>query len=106
MPDVAMEVNGTVESVAKLAEGMAAKNQTMKDGPPAGGGGGGGRTQTRPTEEQKKAAYDKYKDRIRDIWSKDMSGTDRTLQIGQAVADLAMEAGPDVLKLFGDLLKK
>lgn len=111
MPDVQSDVTGPLNAVANVMQGMAAKNQTMKDGPPSGGGGGGGGegTKTRPTAEEKKSAYEQYKKDIQDVWSKynqgKLDGGDLALGIGKAVTDLAVTAGPEVLKLLGDLAK-
>jgi hypothetical protein len=102
MPTVADEVTGPISAMAELSKGLAAKNATMQDGPPDGNG-------EQPSNEgtQERSAYDRYKDNIDKAWDDYAQHGDATalgLDIGQAVADLAMEGGGDVLRLFGDLL--
>ena len=108
MDSVLQDVVGPLNAVGEIAKGLAAKNQTMKDGPPEGGAGEA-TTQPRPTPEQEQGAYDDYKKKVSEAWRRhtDANGNvDRVglgLDVGQAVADLAMKAGPGVLKLFGEL---
>lgn len=110
MNEVAIDVTGPLTGIGEVVKGLAAKNQTMKDGKPEGGGGGGvGDTRTRDPQ----GSYDKYKQKIRDAWSRHtgpdgqvMDPTALGLEIGQAVSDLAMAEGGNVLRLFGELAGK
>ena len=108
------EVSEPLNGIAQVIQGLAAKNQTMKDGPPSGGDRGGGTTTqpTTPTEAEKQGAYDQYKKDISDAFDRNTraDGTfDKTglaLDVGQAIADLGARAGPEALRLLGGLLKK
>ncbi len=106
--DATADVSGTVKAIADGIQAMTTKNQTMKDGPPETGDQeqDSGQTRTHPTGEEKQAAYEKYKETIAEIWDQDMGAVDRAQAIGQAISDLAMEGGPDALKLLGDLVSK
>jgi hypothetical protein len=107
------EVSEPLSSLADVLQGLAAKNQTMKDGPPSGSDGNGGTaTQPAPTEEETTGAYEQYKKDISDAFDRrtrrdgSVDKTGLALDIGQAIVDLGARVGPDVLKLLGGLLKK
>lgn len=108
------EVSEVLTGISQVLDGLAAKNQTMKDGPPPGGGAGGGTTtqpQT-PTQEEKQRAYEQYKKDISDAFDRNtrrdgsIDKTGLALDVGQAIVDLGVAAGPEALRLLGGLLKK
>jgi hypothetical protein len=115
MGGVAEDVSAPLVAISEITKGLAAKNQTMKDGPSQGGGGGaasGGKTVAKPSAEEKKSAYDQYKKDIEDVWRKNTGADGKIadpislgLGIGQAITDLALKAGPDVIKVFGEIMK-
>ncbi len=107
------EVSEVLTGVSEVLDGLAKKNQTMKDGPPPGGGGGGSTTQPQaPTQEEKQGAYEQYKKDISEAFDRNtrrdgsLDKTGLALDIGQAIADLGAAAGPEALRLLGGLLKK
>jgi hypothetical protein len=107
------EVSEPLSSLADVLQGLAAKNQTMKDGPPSGSEGSGGTTTLpAPTEEEKRGAYEQYEKAVSDAFDRrtrrdgSVDKTGLALDIGQAIVDLGARVGPDVLKLLGGLLKK
>jgi hypothetical protein len=108
------EVSEPLNSLADVLQGLAAKNQTMKDGPPSGSEGNGGTTTMLPppTEEENGGAYEQYKKDISDAFDRrtrrdgSVDKTGLALDVGQAIVDLGARVGPDVLKLLGGLLKK
>lgn len=106
------EVSEVLTGVSQVLDGLAAKNQTMKDGPPAGGGGGTTPQPQTPTPEEKQGAYEQYKEDISDAFDRNtrrdgsLDKTGLALDVGQAIVDLGVTAGPEALRLLGGLLKK
>jgi hypothetical protein len=115
MANVADDVTGPLNAIAATTQGLAAKNQTMKDGPPPAASSPAAGTQERkpqPSPAEKKGAYEQYKKDIQNAWSRNTApdGTiadpaNLVLDVGQAIADLAINGGPDAIKAIGDILK-
>jgi hypothetical protein len=111
MPSVAGDVTGPLNAVAALTQGLAAKNQTMKDGPAPSTGGTQEKKKSKPSAADNKSAYDQYKKDVQNAWQRntlpDVTIADEVslwLDIGQAVADLAINGGPQAIKAIGDIL--
>ena len=106
---VTSDVTEVLDKVADVIEGLAAKNATMKDGPPEGEDQGGGRAPT--ATEERTQAYEKYKNDVSEIFDR-FTGPDGTitdpvgfaLASGQALADLGVAVGPEAFQLFSDFI--
>ena len=98
MGDVQSDVSGVMDSMGRMTEGLAAKNATMKDGPPKNGGEDQGQTKVR-------SPLEKYEARIAEInGNPNLQGADKALQHAKALSDLAMEGGPAVFKALSGAL--
>ena len=104
---VKSEITEPLDSIGKIMEGIAAKNSTMKDGPPEGGSG---ETKERPptSNEERTAAYEKYKEKTRETFDRftDPNGNivdpvGLGLEIGQNIVDLGVSLGDDIKDVIG-----
>lgn len=104
---VKSEVTEPMDSIGKIIEGIAAKNATMKDGPPEGGSD---TTKERPptSNEEREAAYEEYKEKTRETFDRftDPNGNivdpvGLGLEIGQNIVDLGVSLGDDIKDVIG-----